>query len=508
MLRPRVLYLLFLMLGVGASKAMAQSTDSIVPVKYNHANGRVSSEGQLLNGKPHGYWKNYYESGILRSEGARSNDRLSGPWKFYDPEGRLQSVINYAGGKKQGPKESYHENGKLRLLEHYTGDIKDSTETTYDANGKLIKRTPFVGGKEQGTGFDYAPDDGRVVGMSIYQNGYRKYTEGFNRKDRQGNRQGMWKEFDDSARIVLETPFRNNLRHGYQKRYDRSGSVTETRKFVDDIEIPEPQELAKLDIKRQYHPNAQLKQIGSYKKGKPEGVHRFYEMDGKLVSSKVYVDGQVIGEGIVDEAGLRQGEWKHYYPSGQEQSQGRYVNGRREGKWKFYYPSGKLEQEGEYSKGKYEGKWLWYHENEQLWRDEEYSDGKEEGPAVEMNAQGDTVAIGTYLDGLRDGDWTVTYGDIKEVGKYVNDNREGKWVHYDLAGKKTFEGNYVDGREDGRHLYYYEGGKVRLEAQYSFGEADGNWLYYDEAGNIRTTISYKAGKEERVDGNRLPELSP
>ena len=324
-------------MGVPYTEVSAQGTDSVATVKYSYANGRMSSEGQLLNGKPHGYWKNYYESGILRSEGARSYDRLTGPWKFYTPEGRLQSVIHYSEGRKHGLKGTYHENGRLRLLEHFASDLKDSIETTYDINGKMIRRTPFEGSKEQGTGFDHAPDDGRIVGMSLYQNGYRKYTEGFNRKDRQGNRQGMWKEIDDSARIVLETPYRNNLRHGYQKRYDRSGSVTETRKFIDDIEIPEPQELAKLDIKRQYHPNAQLKQIGSYKRGRPEGVHRFYTMDGKLESSKVYVDGAVIGDGIVDEAGLRQGEWKHYFPGGQVQSTGRYVNGQREGKWIFYY---------------------------------------------------------------------------------------------------------------------------------------------------------------------------
>ena len=34
---------------------------------YN--NGQKSSEGFLEQGKPNGYWKNYYETGILKSEG-------------------------------------------------------------------------------------------------------------------------------------------------------------------------------------------------------------------------------------------------------------------------------------------------------------------------------------------------------------------------------------------------------------------------------------------------------
>ena len=51
-----------------ASVAPAQEDG---PARYLYPNGQVSSEGVLVNGRPEGYWRTYYETGALRSEGNR-----------------------------------------------------------------------------------------------------------------------------------------------------------------------------------------------------------------------------------------------------------------------------------------------------------------------------------------------------------------------------------------------------------------------------------------------------
>lgn len=470
--------------------------------RFLHPNGRVSGEGQMLHGKPTGVWRNFNDDGSMRSVVQWEAGVLHGVSQFYDA-GRPSYSITYANGKKNGDKVTLHKNGKQRLVEHFTEDVKDSLELSFDTAGILIKKIPFDKGLATGKGYEYAPEDGRIISVLTYSNGYLRATERMNRLDRTGQRTGMWKEFDDSLRVVLETPYRSNLRHGYQKRYDRAGSVIETKKFEEDVEVPQPAELAKLDIKRAYYPNAQLKQIGSYKNGKPEGVHRFYSEDGKLQSGKVYADGRVVAEGVTDEAGKRQGEWKEYYLSGELRCQGKYSNGNREGKWKFFYPDGKLEQEGEYRKGKYEGKWLWYHPDGSPWRDEDYASGKEEGPAIEWTPKGDTVAIGSFIEGEREGKWMIFYGDYREEGNYQDGKRVGTWKGINDEGKKIYEGAFVDDREDGRHLWYYPTGKIWIDGRYSFGDKDGNWMYYNEEGILKTTITYKAGLEVRIDGDRV-----
>src|SRR5947209_7318235 len=59
--------------------------------KFYFQNGNISSEGNMVNGKPDGYWKSYYENGQLKSEGNRVNLKLEGPWKFYNEKGVLAS---------------------------------------------------------------------------------------------------------------------------------------------------------------------------------------------------------------------------------------------------------------------------------------------------------------------------------------------------------------------------------------------------------------------------------
>ncbi|MFI5219013.1 MAG: toxin-antitoxin system YwqK family antitoxin, partial [Bacteroidia bacterium] len=41
--------------------------------RFYYSNGKLSSEGNLINGKPEGYWKSYHENGRLKSEGNRKN---------------------------------------------------------------------------------------------------------------------------------------------------------------------------------------------------------------------------------------------------------------------------------------------------------------------------------------------------------------------------------------------------------------------------------------------------
>ena len=76
-LRISILLLVLIFFQIGYSQ------DSIVPIsggefkQFNYADGKLSSEGYLVKGKPEGFWKNYYPSGILKSAGKRKNNLLT-----------------------------------------------------------------------------------------------------------------------------------------------------------------------------------------------------------------------------------------------------------------------------------------------------------------------------------------------------------------------------------------------------------------------------------------------
>ena len=69
---------------------------------FKYPNGAVSSEGLIKNGKPEGFWKSYYVTGIKKSEGKRTNFLLDSIWVFYDQAGDTTEKINYLYGKKNG----------------------------------------------------------------------------------------------------------------------------------------------------------------------------------------------------------------------------------------------------------------------------------------------------------------------------------------------------------------------------------------------------------------------
>lgn len=478
-------------------------------VQFNFQNGVVSSEGYMLDGKPEGYWKTYYDDETLKSEGNRLNHELNGIWKFYSPAGVITQSISYQNGKKNGLRKYYFEDGLIQKEEEFSNDVLVGTIRTFYPSGNLLETVPLdtLGkGKEHGFGYEFAEEDGRITAVIEYRNGYIANRERINRKDKFNQRQGLWREFYPNRLTKLEGRYSNDKKNGYFKTYDENGNLIETLKYVDGILIPDPEELAKLDIKREYHPNAQVKSVGSYNKGVKEGVHRQYTAEGKVLSAKIYYKGKVIADGIVDAEGRRQDFWKEFYDSGELRSEGNYKDGKREGGWVFYYKDGKQEQVGNYFKGKPDGDWKWIYNNGQTWREEVFYDGLEEGLAIEYSDTGKVVLKGNYLSGEKEGKWFVDLGDEREEGTYVAGLRNGLWKHYYPSGKLKFEGKFEQGNENGRHISYYENGQVKEVGNYKFGLKEGDWFTYNAEGIQLNAITYKQNVVVKVDGEKVVQV--
>lgn len=486
----------FIFLLVAAS-AVGQ-TDSITQFRY--PNGILSSEGILRDGKPDGFWKTYYQNAQLKSEGNRVDFELSETWKFYSEEGVPTLQVDYEKGLKNGEQRKFHKGGNLKSLDFFLADQKDSVSEYYSEENVLIKTVPFEDGKESGPGYSYDEKDGRIIGIITYRNGFIAGRESFNRKDKFNQKQGISKEFYPSMILKIEGKYKNDKRNGYFKEYDEEGNLLETLKYKMDVLIPDPEELAKLDIKREYHPNAEEKHVGSYSKGLKEGVHRSYDLKGNVTAAQIFRKGEKLGDGIMDDEGRRQGYWKEYYPGGGLKREGKYKDGKREGPWKFYYADGSSEQLGTYKDGKPDGDWNWFFPNGNTWRSEIFYAGLEEGMAIEYNDTGKVISQGNYLDGEKEGVWIQEYGDHKELGKYIAGLRDEEWKHFHSNGELIYKGTFVDGREDGKHTEWYESGKIREEGKFSFGSKEGIWVVYDELGEVTQTIIYRQGQMVNVDG--------
>ena len=500
-LMKKYITFLFLLFCIVSNAQVINDTSKFVYTFYNYENGNKSSEGFIRNGKPDGYWKTYYENGKIKSEGNRKNYELDSIWKFYNDENKLFLEISYKNGKKNGIKTSYTE-GEI-IKENFINDIKQGFTSIYYENGVLRQSINFVAGKEQGIAKEY-DKKGNVITLMEYKKGYLISKERVNRYTYDSLMQGKWVTFHPNGNIQSESNYSAGIKNGYFKEYDKDGNLLSVVKYVNGILQTDAVEVTKLDLKREYYPSGQIKKIGSFKNEIPEGVTREFSEKGEIINAQIYKGGNIIGDGIVDAAGLKQGEWKEYYETGELKANGKYENGLKIGEWKFWYENGKMEQKGLYVKGeKPHGDWVWYYKNEQILRKETYINGIENGFLTEYSDSGSVITYGEYVDGLEEGLWTYNTGDIKMEGEYKEGARTGEWKYWYDNGNLFFKGSFLDDNPDGKHTYYWDNGKTKEEGVYIMGKREGEWTRFNYDGTIFLVTSYKNGIEIKYDGIKI-----
>ncbi len=472
--------------------------------QYFHPNGKVASEGYIVDGRPEGKWSAYYDTGILKSQGDRKGFELDSTWLFFGPDGRLISTIDYKTDKKNGPARNYASDGSLVSEELFVEDLKQGETRYFHPDGKVHKVIPFKNGKEDGRSIEYA-EDGRIVVLATYRAGVLQRREEINRRDQAGLRQGSWKEFLPNGKIKWEGTFVDDKRQGIFKEYDGVGNLKNMVKYdMDEVQIG-AKETMMLQIKNTYHPSGKVSSLGSYSKdGQKEGLFRLYDEQGSVVSAVIYQGDRKMSEGGVNEAGALEGPWTEYYATGEKRAEGSYKAGKREGDWTYFHRSGEVEQRGKYQNGLAQGAWIWFYEGGARHREENYRKGKEDGASVEYDALSEVITQGEYIDGLRDGMWTYHVGDHREEGAYKDGLKDGPWVHTYENGKKSFSGSFVNGEPDGKQRWYWPNGNLMEEGRYSMGLRQGDFMTYDQYGNLVMTIKYKDGHEMRIDGEKVP----
>lgn len=490
-----------------SNTAIAQNNDENFNDDYTvfyYPNGNISSEGIMLEGKPDGYWKTYYENGNVQSEGNRKEFLLDSVWLFYDRDGIRTSEITYSGGKKSGESVIYKD-GIASIVEFYDKNVLQGYTCHLYTNGEVWKKIPYVDGKESGEGYEYA-EDGRIITLLQYKEGYLRSSEQINRKDKQGKKRGLWIDFHDNMMVKYEGTYMNDLKNGIFKSFDKKGDLKKIEKFRDGVLVTEEGDAVILDLRNTYYDNGKVKSTGGYVDNKKEGTHRIYDEDGNIISGVIYSRDETVAEGVIDENGLFQGMWKLYYPGGELKAEGEYTDSKRQGEWKFYHINGEIEHRGKYIDDLPQGEWKWYFDNGLLRREEFYRRGKEDGESIEYNIEKNVISKGEYINGLKEGEWFYNVGDHTQKGAYRDGEKTGDWRHEYTDGKVQFEGEFVADLPVGKHTWYYKNGQVKTEGKYNSGIKVGTWKSYNEEGLIELIIKFKKGEEFKINGKRV-ELS-
>ena len=479
---------------------------------FRYPNNAVSSEGVLKNGKPEGFWISYYVTGVKKSEGRYTNFMLDSVWVFYDQAGDTTEKINYLYGKKNGYNYKYKKDPSAGLYlwsrELYAGNVKEGNVYFYFPDGTIQQALFYKNGKREGLAREY-DKDGNIITLFEYSNDFLISRQRINRTDNNRLKQGDWKEFYPGGGIKVEKTYRDDRLHGYYKEYDEKGRLSLTMLYDNgSIVKSRVEDEPDIEITNRYDQAGRLIYSGYFRNEIPVGVHREYGSDGRVSNSFIYNDnGLLLSEGVVNEAGNRNGSWKDLYEDGSLKAEGQYIENRRTGVWRFYNRAGAVEQTGNFNNDRPDGIWKWYYPDGSLLREEEYFQGQRDGAFVEYSPEGEIIASGNYTDGEKNGEWQYKSGDNFEEGRYIIGLKDGTWRSYYPGEKNRFRGSYIQGNPDGQHLYYYENGKIREEQHYRTGIRVKTWKKYDEEGNLFLTITYRDDIEISINGVRinLPE---
>lgn len=490
--------ILFIILCVYSCSTFAQEF-----TQYFYPDGTVSSQGMMVDGKPDGYWKTFYKSGVLKSVGKRTNFMLDSVWCFYNEQGKREKEISYFEDHKNGYYKEYTTTDSLTYLSSvvmYVNDLRQGMEQHFAPNGALLSEVPFLDNKREGEAYEYA--DSTIVTITIYENDRIISSQAINRTDQDGRLNGLQIAFFPNGEMKTEANYVHGQLNGLYKLYSQHGQLLQVGNYEHDsliyssstmVDFEDPQE------KKIYYADSSLQYKGAYRNNTPIGVHRHYNQQGAVISGELYDTlGTLVGSGITLESGEKIGEWQFFSPSGKKESEGMFADGKKTGLWKFYYPDETLKQTGYYAEGLYHGLWTFYNYAGDVQKEEEYVHGEREGLSIEYDDEGVKILEGMYKSDTRQGFWVVRQGDLITQGEYTYGEKIGVWKSSFLNGNKAFRGEFFADKPNGRHVYFYKNGRVEHDEQWRNGKAVKSWNYYQENGQLKYTVYYKNGEESRI----------
>ena len=436
-----------------------------------------------------------YENGAVSSEGGLRNGQPDGYWKSYYRNGKLKTEGNRVDYQLDGTWKFYSEAGDLTLTIDYSEDKKNGLRTTYldsqavkqepfvndkrsglvkefDKLGRLLLATPFVEDLEQGQGYAY-DSTGVIQTLFTYKSGVLVRKQPINRSDRLGRKQGTWMEFYPNEQVKVEGTYRNDLKNGYWKYYKKSGDLIRTEFWIDGVLQQEEGKTEKMEIRKEIHAETgALKYVGSYLNGKKNGVQREYDEDGNIIKSAVYIADQLLEEGGTIDE-----------------------QGRKQGHWKAFYADGTLKYEGDYIDDERTGLWIYYYPNGRVEQKGRFRFDKEEGSWLWTYPNGQTWREEEYINGLEDG-LSIEYdsaGTVIAQGEYVEGLREGNW--FLEVGDHREEGSYFEGNRVGKWVHtYVDIDQLQFEGGYENGQENGTHVYYYPNGQVKRRGAYTFGK--------------
>ncbi|MCX6272703.1 MAG: hypothetical protein NTU44_16100 [Bacteroidetes bacterium] len=407
---------------------------------WYYENGNKAQESIYKNGKVNGNSKSWYENGKLKSEGTILDTVQDGRWVYYHENGKLWSEMSYKEGKKWECFSNFDASGKPQSC----GTIKNGNGimiSYYEKGGKMFESN-FSNGIREGRSVDYYENGGKKAEGKYsndlkdgpwnewYDNG-GKLSEGEYKKDIQN---GTWKEWYKNGKIKEEGYYKNGHKEENWKEYY----------YVHDEKDKDSSVNVLLDA-LYFGPlkNGETWGEGKYKKGSKAGIWRYYDSKNNKVGEGSWslMDASEIEK--TDNQAEKVSKLTTSFVENTFNYGMFYIALAQDGPWTLWNSENKKTAEGRFISGKKEGKWTnWFYENG-IYVEINYVQDKMAGKVYGYYLNGNEQSEGVLKEGKKTGFWKEFAEDGQYLeGSYEDGKKEGKWSLFDKYGKLQGEGWY------------------------------------------------------------------
>ena len=133
-----------------------------------------------------------------------------------------------------------------------------------------------------------------------------------------------------------------------------------------------------------------------------------------------------------------------------------------------------------------------------------YNQKKFNGEPFQTFLNNDTILLGKYVNGKKDGEWKKFYedGNLKEIRNYENGVKQGKHLGFFQNGKKQFEYNLKDDEYHGLKKAWNKKGVLIQEMNFIMGYERGSQKLWYNNGSIKSNYFVKNGRRYGLLGTK------
>ncbi|CAD8120004.1 unnamed protein product [Paramecium sonneborni] len=413
----------------------------------------VIYEGEYKNDIKRGYWKTIYKVQQIGGGYYNQNELKHGKWIDLDENFNDIYQMSYEGEYNDGKKvglwyvnnggkifgigiynQNGNKNGKWSKLQFQNLEFGQSIESGQYRNGLKIgnwniiqNNTKIDGGQydengiKQGMWIELEKNeqnvgeyfDGKKVGM--WDIIFRNSITGGGYYNEQGQKQGKWMELYENYNSYCQVIYIGDYENGIRNR--KWKTIFDKKLIGEGCYNNQGMKCGLwVDLHENFDYFCQIVNVGKYENDQKYG-------EWKSIQCNINA---MIGGGIYDENGMKNGYWIDLYENYQDECQivfvGEYKNGFKFGKWKTKYKNQNKNEEiggGSYENhGIKEGQWIDIHNN--------------------FNSYFQIIYVGQYNKGIKQGKWVIKYKQsdgyfFKTIGGGLYDHqgfKQGNWIEF------------------------------------------------------------------------------